>query len=471
MSDTIRVGDSEFIGSVKFISSKSDAIAYHDFVKKQHPSASHIPYSWVFVENDGTERSAGFDEDDEPPNSTGPVLLREVENMMNNMDEEEKDGGYGYILVVVRFFGTRLLGVTCGRLSQCYQSIAALTLHRYASKGLAFHQDFTKESSMKSNRYGMGAGDCELILNIVGDIEINDQLRTNEITPNVWVSRIVEELEFGGFRGHKTEVLPRLQNLQADISQGSIPAYRYPGNYRGDEWTTYQWSPLSLKVKQAVENYLLPLVDQKMNHCVTNFYRDGVDFIDHHSDKDLDLDKDGVIVSVSLGDERILELKRRSEPKDTVRMVLPHGSMLVLGPNTNKLFTHSILRKKDSQSQRLSLTLRHVVTFLDIETGRLFGEGVSTSSLKDARELNWKNDLYFVAGMGALVSSIIFGAGREGYRKTSLEKKALFSLSNSAISYVAYICYKKISLVQCKRKDENDARSFFSKASVNGTKY
>jgi hypothetical protein len=115
-----------------------------------------------------------------------------------------------------------------------------------------------------------------------------------------------------------------------------------------------------------------------------------VDFIDHHSDKDLDLDKDGVIVSVSLGDERVLELKRRSEPKDTVRMVLPHGSMLVLGPNTNKLFTHSILRKKDSQSQRVSLTLRHVVTFLDIETGRLFGEGVSTSSLKDARELNRK---------------------------------------------------------------------------------
>lgn len=317
----------------------------------------------------------------------------------------------------------------------------------------------------------MGAGDCELILNIVGDIEINDKLGTSQVTPNSWVSRIVEELEFGGFRGHQTEILPRLQNLQADISQGSIPAYRYPGNYRGDEWATYQWSPLSLKVKQAVEKNLLPLVDQKMNHCVTNFYRDGMDFIDHHSDKDLDLDKNGVIVSVSLGDERILELKRRSEPKDTVRMVLPHGSMLVLGPNTNKLFTHSILRNKDSQSPRVSLTLRRVITFLDVETGRLFGEGVSTSSLKNARELNRKNDLYFIVGMGTIVSSIIFRLGREGFRETPREKKAMLSLSTSAISYVAYIFYKKISLMQCKRKDENDARSFFSKTSVNGTKY
>lgn len=99
MSNTIRIGDSEFFGTVKSISSKSDAIAYHDFVKKQHPRASHIPFSWVFVENGDADRSAGFDEDGEPPNSTGPVLLREVENMMDKIVEEEKDGGYGYVLV------------------------------------------------------------------------------------------------------------------------------------------------------------------------------------------------------------------------------------------------------------------------------------------------------------------------------------------------------------------------------------
>jgi hypothetical protein len=44
--------------------------------------------------------------------------------------------------------------------------------------------------------------------------------------------RIMTELEFGGFRGHKKEELPRLQNLQAEISSGLVPVYRYPGIYR-----------------------------------------------------------------------------------------------------------------------------------------------------------------------------------------------------------------------------------------------
>ncbi|OEU11549.1 hypothetical protein FRACYDRAFT_162731, partial [Fragilariopsis cylindrus CCMP1102] len=95
-----------------------------------------------------------------------------------------------------------------------------------------------------------------------------------------------------------------------------------------------------------------------MNHCVTNYYRDGTDFIGHHSDKDLDLNRDGAIVSVSLGDERIFELKRRKDPKDITRIVLPPRSMLVLGPITNKEFSHSILQNVDSNKTRISLTMR-----------------------------------------------------------------------------------------------------------------
>ena len=80
-----------------------------------------------------------------------------------------------------------------------------------------------------------------------------------------------------------------------------------------------------------------------MNHCVANYYRHGNDFIAHHSDKDLDLDRNGAIVSVSIGAERILELRRRAEPRDVTRLILPHASMLIIGPVTNKFYTHSIL--------------------------------------------------------------------------------------------------------------------------------
>ena len=112
------------------------------------------------------------------------------------------------------------------------------------------------------------------------------------------------------------------------------------------------WSNSSLQIKESVERSLHPYASrQMMNHCVTNYYRDGNDFIDHHSDKDLDLNKDGVIVSVSLGEERILELRRRAKPKDTTRIFLPHCPMLVLGPRTNKLFTYSILTKDNANGK------------------------------------------------------------------------------------------------------------------------
>eukprot|EP00591_Stephanopyxis_turris_P013869 CAMPEP_0195541086 /NCGR_PEP_ID=MMETSP0794_2-20130614/50904_1 /TAXON_ID=515487 /ORGANISM="Stephanopyxis turris, Strain CCMP 815" /LENGTH=131 /DNA_ID=CAMNT_0040675171 /DNA_START=164 /DNA_END=559 /DNA_ORIENTATION=- len=125
---------------------------------------------------------------------------------------------------------------------------------------------------------------------------------------NDLLRKVKDELEFEGFRGPYDEVLPRLQNLQADLSTGSIPVHRYPGNYNRDEWETYEWSPTSLMIERRVESALCSLVEQKMNHCVANFYRDRNDFIAHHNDKDLDLNKSGAIVSVSLGEKRILEL-------------------------------------------------------------------------------------------------------------------------------------------------------------------
>ena len=88
-----------------------------------------------------------------------------------------------------------------------------------------------------------------------------------------------------------------------------IPIYRYPGNYSGTEWPTHSWSDTSLSIKQAVKESLQPLYIQSMNHCVsTNLYRSGSDRIDHHSDKDLDLNRQGAIVSISLGCTRIMEL-------------------------------------------------------------------------------------------------------------------------------------------------------------------
>lgn len=455
----IQVADSTFIGYMKPIHSSLDARSYQELLKTEHPSSAHVPYCWMIAvgeENGGTaEYDVGFEEDGEPMDSVGPVLLQELQKSAFSRKQS-------YVLAVVRYFGTRLLGVTCGRLPQCYRSIAALTLHRYFDNDRALHWDFTGEK-LSTSLYGLGAGDCEVILDVLKDVS-NDVL-SERSHPDQWVKEMIQELEFGGFRGNQNEELPRLQNLQADISNGIIPCYRYPGNYRGDEWQTFQWSTLSYKVKKAVEKNLGPFSGQEMNHCVTNYYRDGKDYIGHHSDKDLDLDKEGVIVSVSLGDERILELKRRDHPQDTFRVVLPHGSMLILGPWTNKLFTHSILPKEQSTRPRISLTFRTVLTFLDTHSGRLFGEGVSIQTLAELRILERKENLYFVTGFGTFVAFLLQISTKPNQKRiaTGIISTGLFSLT--------FFSFRKLRLCYNKQKEEKDARAFFSNASVHGTKY
>lgn len=306
------------------------------------------------------------------------------------------------------------------------------------------------------NVYGMAAGDCELILNVVEDPPDGSSL----------LDTVLAELDFGGFRGAAGEVLPRLQNLQANRSENIIPVYRYPGNYNGQEWETYQWAPTSLQIKLAVEKALQPLVQQTMNHCVTNYYRDGNDHIAHHSDKDLDLNREGVIVSVSLGDKRVLELRRRQEPQDVTRIVLPHGSMLVLGPKTNQLFSHSILPKKESTQPRVSLTLRDVQTFLDLTTGRLFGQGVEAKSLSEIRQWYMIENVTWLGGLGAL-SAWLVGTSSNRKSHSSILSTTLLT---SALA-VSFFSVRYWSNQRYQKREEQAARNFFSKTSMSGTKY
>lgn len=480
----IRVADSRFLGFCYPIQNSNDADELQTSFQKEYADASHIPVAWWLPPQLDTggkvipdTSSSGFDEDGEPPGSVGPMIQEEMQKFFSTQGPclESKDGrchddsgGGGVAIIIVRYFGERLLGVTCGRLGQCYGAIARLTLHRYFRPKVPL--DLTMEvltddcNEQNRNIYGMGAGDCELILNVVEEDLGNPIDSTRETS---LVQTLLSELQFDGFRGASDEVLPRLQNLQADLSTGVIPIYRYPGNYFGTEWTTFSWSPTSLRLKQAVEEKLLPLVRQTMNHCVTNYYRDGKDFIAHHSDKDLDLNRNGVIVSLSLGDERTLELKRRAEPRDVIRVRLPHRSMLVLGPHTNREWTHAILPNVDSTEVRLSLTMREVMTFQDLSTGRLFGQGVGNTSLHDLRTKALIENTTYCGGLCIISSYII--ASRQGMTST---KSSFILVGVVAASIVAATAgLRKLSFVLDRRRQERDARDFFSKTSSAGTKY
>jgi hypothetical protein len=439
----LQIADSRFLGFAFNITRKDDALKWQSQLRARYSDAAHVPVIWKLAAD---AKNDGCDEDGEPLHSVQLGCLLLVPS--------------GLAVVIVRYFGTELLGVTCGRLPQCYQSIVRLTVHRFLHGNTPMILDIPKATTTNDNNngnvYGMAAGDCELILNVVEDAGSSPSL----------VSKVLQELDFGGFRGAAGEVLPRLQNLQADLSENIIPVYRYPGNYNGQEWATYPWAPTSLQIKKAVEEALQPLVHQTMNHCVTNYYRDGNDFIAHHSDKDLDLNREGVIVSVSLGDERILELRRRQEPQDITRIALPHGSMLVLGPRTNQLFSHSILPKPESTDPRVSLTLRDVRTFLDLATGRLFGQGVDAKSLDEIRQRYMIENVAWLGGFGALSAWLV---GTTSKRKSN--SSILSSTLMTTALAISFFSARYWSNLRYHKREEQAARSFFSKTSMSGTKY
>jgi putative IMPACT (imprinted ancient) family translation regulator len=356
---TLSVADSTFHCYISTSRSLASISQFQSDLKAKHPLAAHIPYAASIEDysnvGEGSE-DVTWDDDEPEPAMVGKELLR-VLNLYkrglrrqktmkvhgNCISEGSFDGEFqrrdtgskengppvATCVIVVRYFHKRLLGVTCGRLTALYGRVARLALHRHLNgMGVPYIEKYSFGGSHCRNVYGLGAGDTELILDVVPLIEYEDGDQTTENNSS-FVKKLLSELKFEGMVGSKEEMLPRLQNLQADLPlvDGSsvIPIYRYPGNYSGTEWRTHPWSPTTLYIKNCVEMALKPLYHQHMNHAVSNYYRHGDDRIDHHSDKDLDLNRDGVIVSVSLGCMRVMELRDRKFPHDISRIQLPPG--------------------------------------------------------------------------------------------------------------------------------------------------
>ena len=527
----LKVADSVFLA---FICCSDDVDNYIHELKTQHPEAAHIPYAASFCGNDASDR---VDDGGEPEAAlVGGSLLRELKlyrrllrrqrtmkisgshnnapgkTLIDILDEDDTNdcGGSGTpvanAVIIVRYFGNRLLGVTCGRLQSLYIRAAKLALHRQLyglNTPFVEAYRFDRKDNWK-NVFGLGAGDTELILDVIRN-DGDDKNSSGYI-----VDKLMHELQWEVMVGSKNEMLPRLQNLQADLPKISengnaqdssdviIPVYRYPGNYSGTEWNTWQWSHTTLKIKDCVEKALQPLYDQKMNHCVSNLYRDGADRIDHHSDKDLDLNRNGMIVSVSLGCTRVMELRDRKNPGDVARIELPEGSMLVLGPYSNSSFTHSILPQYEvdfleqgmkkpkcrvEKGGRISLTLRDVRTFLDVRTQRLFGQGISGSlqpltqhELHEAalavRKEDSKDKKKAVAVAAAIGMGSCFASARASKAESSNSIGLIGSVAIATVSAGASYCYiRHLKKRSRQLKDEMKARDFFSKKSVSGTKY
>jgi alkylated DNA repair dioxygenase AlkB len=92
------------------------------------------------------------------------------------------------------------------------------------------------------------------------------------------------------------------------------------------------------------------------NACLLNYYPDSSVAISKHSDDEKELVNPVIVVSVSLGAERIFRLHSKTG-LGTVDIPLVDGTVLVMGEGCQKLWQHEVPKGKGT-SPRISLTFR-----------------------------------------------------------------------------------------------------------------
>lgn len=214
---------------------------------------------------------------------------------------------------------------------------------------------------------------------------------------------VQEEIEWSDMY-HKGGPVPRKVAIQGDVmhqsmigNRGSVhdwkntasitdnmanmaiiqPIYRHPA---ADQPALQHWTPTVRSLRDLVQK----IAGQPINHALIQIYRNGNDYISEHADKTLDVARNSIIFSLSLGATRTMFLRGKREqsngvktsmPRIATRVPLHHGSLFGLGWKTNQTMTHEIKRDKrqardktdqelEYNGRRISITFRHIATFI-----------------------------------------------------------------------------------------------------------
>ncbi|GAB0135260.1 hypothetical protein EsDP_00003605 [Epichloe bromicola] len=238
---------------------------------------------------------------------------------------------------------------------------------------------------------GLGEGDTDIIEDVLPQ-EL-EKIAFEELRTEVQWQRM----------SHQGGDVPRLVAVQGEVAHdGSMPVYRHPSD---ESPPLLPFSPTVLTIKTKIEEHL----GHALNHVLIQFYRNGKDYISEHSDKTIDVVKSSYIANVSLGAERTMVFRTKRQSKDrsfsgvsppgnakrqAQRAQLPHNSLCRMGLKTNMKWLHSIRQDKRAErektpselayeGQRISLTFRHIGTFLDKDENMIWGQG-ATSKTRDA---------------------------------------------------------------------------------------
>ena len=130
---------------------------------------------------------------------------------------------------------------------------------------------------------------------------------------------------------------------------------QYVYTYSNTTRQALAWTKELFGVKQIVEK----CAGIKFNSCLLNLYHNGNEGMGWHSDVEKSLGKNNTIASLSFGAERKFSFKHK-QTKQTVSVVLEHGSLLIMKGATQSNWLHNLPKSKNITQHRINLTFRTI---------------------------------------------------------------------------------------------------------------
>lgn len=138
------------------------------------------------------------------------------------------------------------------------------------------------------------------------------------------------------------------------IAWGGDMEYRYSGQTLPRRPLTDSLTKLQCRLEETG--------DEKFNHVLLNYYRDGRDNMGMHADDERELGLNPVIAALSFGVPRRFLLKRKNGRKgnEPHSIVLENGSLIVMGGTIQHTYRHGIPKAGRLDKGRINLTFRNL---------------------------------------------------------------------------------------------------------------
>lgn len=127
--------------------------------------------------------------------------------------------------------------------------------------------------------------------------------------------------------------------------------------YSGVERVAHPMSPL---LRQLAEQ-CSAVTQTDFNGVLVNYYKDGNDHLGWHADNEIVNGPEPTIASISLGAERRFDF-RHNQTGEVVKVLLPHGSLLVMSGLSQTCWQHRIPKETHLTQSRINLTFRRVLS-------------------------------------------------------------------------------------------------------------